>query len=210
MDLSALITRGFAVSDRILWLLVVEQGACSTSRLSPDDWYPASAQAEDARHEAADALSVCAESGARGVPGAVATQLGGRAARCLGRHRPCRTGAAAKRAGRAAHPRAGQEPGRGPDSKPGRRPGSIVIEPGRLSAYWDTSPINTIGRGGNLHPSHSAGLMLEADDGLAAEAAVTKLFEHLPRAVQFNRGADARSDRAVREHARNLVQPLRR
>jgi hypothetical protein len=60
MDLSALITRGFAMSDRILCLLVMEQGACSTSRLSPDDWYPVSASAEDARHEAADAIAVCA------------------------------------------------------------------------------------------------------------------------------------------------------
>jgi hypothetical protein len=52
--------------------------------------------------------------------------------------------------------------------------------------------------------------VLEVDDGLAAEAAIAKLFEHLARAVQFNHGADARSDRAVREHARNLVEPLRR
>ncbi len=53
-------------------------------------------------------------------------------------------------------------------------------------------------------------LDLEADDGLAAEAAVAKLFEQLSHSVQFNRGADARGDRAVREHARNLAQPLRR
>ena len=52
--------------------------------------------------------------------------------------------------------------------------------------------------------------VLEADDGLAAEAAVAKRFEQLGHAVQFNRGADARSDRAVREHAHNRVQPLRR
>jgi Transcription factor WhiB len=60
MDLSALITSGFARSDRMLWPVVVEQGACSTSRLSPDDWYPVSAPAEDARQEAADAIAVCA------------------------------------------------------------------------------------------------------------------------------------------------------
>jgi WhiB family redox-sensing transcriptional regulator len=59
MDLSVLITRGFAASERILSLLVMEQGACSTSRLSPDDWYPVSAPAEDARQEAADAIAVC-------------------------------------------------------------------------------------------------------------------------------------------------------
>jgi hypothetical protein len=59
MDLSALITRGFAMSDRVLRLLVVEQGACSTSGLSPDDWYPLSEPAEAARREAADAIAVC-------------------------------------------------------------------------------------------------------------------------------------------------------
>jgi WhiB family redox-sensing transcriptional regulator len=60
MDLSALITRGFAMSDRALWLIMVEQGACSSSELSPDDWYPASASAEAARREAAGAIAVCA------------------------------------------------------------------------------------------------------------------------------------------------------
>ena len=60
MDLTALITRGFAMSDRILCLRVMERGACSTSRLSPDDWYPVSTAAEDARQEAADAIAVCA------------------------------------------------------------------------------------------------------------------------------------------------------
>ncbi len=48
------------MSDRTLCLLVMEQGACSTSRLSPEDWYPVSEPAEDARHEAADAIAVCA------------------------------------------------------------------------------------------------------------------------------------------------------
>src|ERR1700685_1405537 len=52
-------------------------------------------------------------------------------------------------------------------------------------------------------------LMLHADDGLAAEAAVAELFEHLPRGVQLHRGADARTDRAVREHPRHLLQPWR-
>ena len=51
---------------------------------------------------------------------------------------------------------------------------------------------------------------LKANDGLAAEAAVAKLFERLARAVQFNHGADTRSDRAILEHVRDLVQPLRR
>jgi Transcription factor WhiB len=65
MDLAALITRGFAKTDRILWLLV-EQGACSTSGLSPDDWYPVSASAEAARREAADAIAVCSGCRVRG------------------------------------------------------------------------------------------------------------------------------------------------
>jgi hypothetical protein len=59
MDLSAVITRGFTMTDRILSQLVVEQGACSTSGLSPDDWYPVSASAEAARREAAGAIAVC-------------------------------------------------------------------------------------------------------------------------------------------------------
>jgi hypothetical protein len=46
--------------------------------------------------------------------------------------------------------------------------------------------------------------VLKADDGLAAEAAVAKLFEHLARAVQFNHGTDARSDRAVRERGQRF------
>jgi WhiB family redox-sensing transcriptional regulator len=60
MDLAALITRGFATTDRVLWLLVVEQGACSTSSLNPDDWYPVSVPTRAARREAACAIAVCA------------------------------------------------------------------------------------------------------------------------------------------------------
>src|ERR1700722_9113424 len=59
MDLSAVITRGFAMTDRMLWLLVFERGACSTSGLSPDDWYPVSGPAEAAVREAAAAITVC-------------------------------------------------------------------------------------------------------------------------------------------------------
>jgi WhiB family transcriptional regulator, redox-sensing transcriptional regulator len=59
MDLSAVITRGFAMTDRIMWLLVEEHGACSASGLSPDEWYPVSAPAEAARREAAAAIAVC-------------------------------------------------------------------------------------------------------------------------------------------------------
>jgi hypothetical protein len=59
MDLSAVITRGFAMTDRVLWQLVAEQGGCSTSGLSPDDWYPLSTPAEAATREAANAIAVC-------------------------------------------------------------------------------------------------------------------------------------------------------
>lgn len=39
---------------------------------------------------------------------------------------------------------------------------------------------------------------------------MTKLVENLPGIVQLNSGADARSDGAVTEHARNLAQSFRR
>jgi WhiB family redox-sensing transcriptional regulator len=47
------------MTDRTLWLLVAERGACSTSGLSPDVWYPVSAPAEAAAREAASAIAVC-------------------------------------------------------------------------------------------------------------------------------------------------------
>jgi WhiB family transcriptional regulator, redox-sensing transcriptional regulator len=59
MDLSVVIARGFAMPDRVLWLLVIAQAACSASGLSPDAWYPVSGPAEAARREAADAIAVC-------------------------------------------------------------------------------------------------------------------------------------------------------
>ena len=60
MNLSTLITRGFAATDRALWLIVLAQAACSASGLSPDDWYPVSAPADAARREAARVIAVCA------------------------------------------------------------------------------------------------------------------------------------------------------
>jgi hypothetical protein len=59
MDLSTVIARGFTMSDRNLWLLVIARAACSTSGLSPDAWYPVSAPAAAARREAAAAIAVC-------------------------------------------------------------------------------------------------------------------------------------------------------
>ena len=54
------------MTDRKLWLLVLERGACSTSGLSPDDWYPLSAPAEAAAREAAAAIAVCSACPVRG------------------------------------------------------------------------------------------------------------------------------------------------
>jgi hypothetical protein len=43
---------------------------------------------------------------------------------------------------------------------------------------------------------------LEPDDGLAAQAAMTELFQHLPGGVQVNGGSDARGDRTCARHSR--------
>jgi hypothetical protein len=59
MDLSNVITRGFNMTDRGLWQLVLGRGGCANSGLSPDDWYPVSATAAAARREAAGAIAVC-------------------------------------------------------------------------------------------------------------------------------------------------------
>jgi WhiB family transcriptional regulator, redox-sensing transcriptional regulator len=59
MDLSAVITKGVAATDRVLWLAVTASAACATSGLSPDDWYPVSVTVDGARREAAAALKVC-------------------------------------------------------------------------------------------------------------------------------------------------------
>jgi WhiB family redox-sensing transcriptional regulator len=59
MDLSAVITRGFAAPDQELWLLVNQQGACSASGLSPDAWYQEGGPAETANRQSAAALAVC-------------------------------------------------------------------------------------------------------------------------------------------------------
>jgi hypothetical protein len=66
MDLSVVITRGFAMTDRVLRQVVIARAACSTSGLSPDDWYPVSGSPEGARREAADAIAVCAGCRVRG------------------------------------------------------------------------------------------------------------------------------------------------
>jgi hypothetical protein len=50
---------------------------------------------------------------------------------------------------------------------------------------------------------------LEAEDNLAVEAAVAEFFAHLAYVFRLNSGVNARSDRAIREHARNLCQHWR-
>ena len=42
------------------------------------------------------------------------------------------------------------------------------------------------------------------------EVAAAEFFEHLDYVVRLNNGVNARSDRAICEHARNLSQSLRR
>jgi hypothetical protein len=66
MDLSVVITRGFAMNDPVLWRLVIARAACSASELSPDAWYPVSGPAQAARREAAGAIAVCAGCPVRG------------------------------------------------------------------------------------------------------------------------------------------------
>jgi ABC-type multidrug transport system ATPase subunit len=52
--------------------------------------------------------------------------------------------------------------------------------------------------------------LLDADDGLAAQAATADLLQHLPGSVQSDGGTDARGDRTLREHLRDPGQPLGR
>jgi hypothetical protein len=59
MNLPALITKGFPMTDRGLWLIVDAGAACSSSGLSPDSWAPVSGPADAARREAAAAIKVC-------------------------------------------------------------------------------------------------------------------------------------------------------
>ena len=60
MTMTSPVHRGFRATERGLWALVLDYGACSTSGLSPDDWYPISETAAAARQEAAAAIAVCA------------------------------------------------------------------------------------------------------------------------------------------------------
>jgi transcription factor WhiB len=46
-------------SDRALWARVIRYARCADSTLDPDQWFPVSAEADKARHEAAAAITVC-------------------------------------------------------------------------------------------------------------------------------------------------------
>jgi len=45
--------------DRALWARVIRNARCADSGLDPDQWFPASADADKARREAAAAITVC-------------------------------------------------------------------------------------------------------------------------------------------------------
>jgi hypothetical protein len=46
-------------SDEALWARVTRYARCADSTLDPDQWFPVSAEADKARHEAAAAITVC-------------------------------------------------------------------------------------------------------------------------------------------------------
>src|SRR5260370_35666726 len=45
--------------DQALWARVIRNARCADSRLDPDQWFPPSAEADKARHEAAAPITVC-------------------------------------------------------------------------------------------------------------------------------------------------------
>ncbi len=45
--------------DQALWARVIRDARCADSTLDPDQWFPVSAEAGEARHEADAAISVC-------------------------------------------------------------------------------------------------------------------------------------------------------
>ena len=45
--------------DQALWARVIRNARCADSSLDPDQWFPVSAEADKARHEAAAAIAVC-------------------------------------------------------------------------------------------------------------------------------------------------------
>jgi len=47
------------VTDRALWARVISYARCTGSSLDPDQWFPVSAEMDNARREAAAAITVC-------------------------------------------------------------------------------------------------------------------------------------------------------
>ena len=45
--------------DQALWARVIRNARCADSSLDPDQWFPVSAEADEARRQAAAAISVC-------------------------------------------------------------------------------------------------------------------------------------------------------
>ena len=45
--------------DQALWARIIRHARCADSTLDPDQWFPVSAEADKARHEAAAAITVC-------------------------------------------------------------------------------------------------------------------------------------------------------
>ena len=45
--------------DQDLWARVIRYARCADGTLDPDEWFPVSAEAGKARHEAAAAITVC-------------------------------------------------------------------------------------------------------------------------------------------------------
>jgi WhiB family transcriptional regulator, redox-sensing transcriptional regulator len=185
MDLSALITRGFAMNDRALWLLMVKRGACSTSELSPDDWYPASASAEAARREAAGAIAVCGACRVREECLELALRNW-----AVGQH--------------------GVWGGTVPAERERLRAARVAQLTRVLARNRGIGPAvsRDADRAASLSPPCGQRL-LQADNRLAVQAAMAELFQHLPGGIQVNGGADPRGDRAVRQHLPDRGQPLR-
>jgi hypothetical protein len=54
-------------TDQASWARVIRHARCANGRLDPDQWFPVSAEAGKARHEAAVAIAICT-SGAAAQP----------------------------------------------------------------------------------------------------------------------------------------------
>ena len=55
------------LADRVLRAEVTRKARCADGTLDPDEWFPASTDAEPARREAADAIAICMSCPVRGA-----------------------------------------------------------------------------------------------------------------------------------------------